>query len=130
MGKHRDPFETKMLLLEYLASLETRTPETVLARRSAMTHRSKIRGGREGISLTRASQVMFKNHRDTSKIVIEMQKERLVDVEWSNNGPAHWLRGLVTITPRGLEIGQKIRVLTSMLTVATKKNPVQSLDSS
>jgi len=93
-SRHTDPLETRMLLLDYLSStrLKTRTNE---------------------ISFTRAIQVMNKNARDGNRFIDKMQKEGLINVQRTDG---EWVKGLISITSKGVEVGQMLIQMISMMT--------------
>lgn len=88
-----DPLESRMLLLDYLSS-------------------TKLKTRKNEITFTRAAQVMNKMARDANKILEEMQNEGLVNIELLADNS--WAKGFISITPKGVEVGQKLIQMMSM----------------
>lgn len=98
-SRRRTEYETRYLLLKYLSDLDR--------------HDNGILVERKAISFTHAAMVMFKTHRDTHKILNMMKEEGLIEI---NRLPhSKWMKGTVRITAKGLEIGQMLEELNSMI---------------
>lgn len=92
-SRHMDPLEVRMLLLDYLSSTQLKTKKNE-------------------ITFTRAAQVMNKMGRDGNRILEEMKREGLINIQLLDD--SSWAKGLISITPKGLRIGPMLIELTSM----------------
>ena len=109
--KRRSALETRMLLLEHLSSLKRKEPISIFKLYNT-TERP------EGISLSRASHIMYKNSRDSGRIIREMEEEGLITVERPTD---EWAKVAITLTPKGYEVGQMISHLNRMISKVPKE---------
>lgn len=82
-SRHRDPLESKKVLLEYLTK-------------------------NDDVSLTKAGFVMEKQNKHALRIMTEMEKEGLITVRRTEG---LWVRAYASITPKGYEVYQMLLVM-------------------
>lgn len=101
-AKHRTPYAIKMQLLQYLTKMKNQNQGILV-------------DSRYTIPMNKAASVMETSHRQSNKFVFEMVEQGLIEVD------RNALEFKISITPKGVEIGQYLVQLNAMIAKLPKE---------